>query len=100
HKAYTLELGTLLQATERGHHLALQLCGWKRNARRQLFSSSSTQCSSCPHSPNRDKCLTPDVGSAKRRAAQVERPFPLLGRKRHEVGMAWARCYSPLRTPL
>src|SRR6186997_2786272 len=74
-KAYTLELGTLLQATERGLHLALQLCGWKSNARRQLYSSSSRHSSSCPHSPNRDKCLTPMLVPQREGPPRASGPF-------------------------
>jgi hypothetical protein len=40
-EAYAFEFGTLLQATEHGHNLALQFRGWEGDPGRQLYSFSS-----------------------------------------------------------
>jgi hypothetical protein len=40
-EAHAFELGTLLQATEHSHNLTLQLRGWQRDPRGQLYSFSS-----------------------------------------------------------
>jgi len=40
-EAYAFESGTLLQATQHGHNLALQLRSWERDPRGQLYSFSS-----------------------------------------------------------
>jgi hypothetical protein len=40
-EAHAFEFGTLLQATEHGHNLSLQLRSWEGDLRRQLYSFSS-----------------------------------------------------------
>jgi len=65
-KANAFELGTLLQASEHGHDLALQLRGRQGNPRRQLHSSSSWHSGSYVCPPSVQECQIRNLVPATR----------------------------------